>query len=351
MNKKGLIGLMILIAALIVGGGVILFRMVSVEAPSKTADNTADRPLIGFALGTLREERWQKDADLFTARANALGADVEVKYSGEDGNLQISQAENLIVQGAKVLVVVPFDAATSKVIVEKAHAAGIKVIAYDRMIPDSDVDLFLTFDSRKLGELQAAEILKHVSKGKFAYIGGSPTDNNASLLKQGSMKVLNPGIKNKSIALVVDEFSPGWHPEEAYKNIKAYLASGKTLDAVVAANDGTAGGAVQALKEYGLAGKVPVSGQDADLAACQRIVQGTQTMTIYKPLKDLANKAAEEAMLFAEGKPAQTNDTLNNGKIDVPSYFLDPVVVTKENMDSAIIASGFHTRDEVYGKQ
>ncbi len=341
----------IIVVVLLAGAGFAIYK-IAPQTPSAAPSGAAavSRALIGFSLGTSHEERWQKDADLFTARAKELGADVQVLYSGEDGNLQISQAENLIIQGAKVLVVVPYDAVASKAIVDRAHAAGVKVIAYDRMILNSDVDLFLTFDSRKLGELQAAEVVKHVSKGAFAYIGGSPTDNNASLLKEGSMKVLAPLIKSGAITLPVSSFSTNWNPEEAYKSIKGYLATGKKLDAVVAANDGTAGGVIRALIEAGLS-NVPVSGQDADLAACQRIVQGLQTMTIYKPLNDLATRAAEEAVLIAQGKPAQTNGTMNNGKIEVASYFLDPIVVTKDNMDAIIITGGFHTHDEVYGKK
>jgi D-xylose transport system substrate-binding protein len=316
-----------------------------------TTKSNASQLRIGFSLGTLQEERWQKDADLFTARAKELGASVDVQYSGEDSALQISQAENLIIQGVKVLVVVPYDGKAAATIVEKAHVAGVKVIAYDRMITNSDVDLYLTFDSRKLGELQAQEVTKSVSKGKFAYVGGSPSDNNASLLKQGSMKVLDPLIKKNDITIVSDTFNQGWSPDEAYKTIKQYLSSGKKLDAVVAANDGTAGGVIRALKEFGLAGKVPISGQDADIAACQRVLDGSQTMTIYKPLSQLAKTAAEEAVKFAKGENPMINGSINNGKIDVPSYFLDPIVVTKDNLDSAVIDSGFHTREEIYGKK
>lgn len=350
MNKTKLLILVAIVGVIILGAALYFMSSFS-KVPTYESSNSANEHfLIGLSLGTLQEERWQKDADLFTKRAEELGAVVEVKYSGENANLQISQAENLIIQGVKVLVVVPYDAATAGVIVDKAHAAGVKVIAYDRMISNSDVDLFITFDSRMLGKLQAETIIAEVPQGKYAYVGGSSTDNNAALLKEGSMKVLAPYISNGSITLVSDTFNLNWSPEEAYKTIKTYLASGKKLDAVIAANDGTAGGVIRALEEYGLAGKVPVSGQDADVAASRRVVAGTQTMTIYKSLSELANKAAEQAVLLAQGKSVSVNGSLNNGKIDVPSYFLDPVVVTKKNIDEAIIKTGFHTREEVYSK-
>ncbi|MFA6095615.1 MAG: substrate-binding domain-containing protein [Candidatus Paceibacterota bacterium] len=348
--KKSLIAVLVLA---LVGFGGLIFTFLRLSSSDRLADKSksleTEKILIGFSLGTSREERWLKDAEFFMERANELGAIVEVKYSGEDPDFQISQAENLIIQGAKALVVVPNDAVTAARIVEKAHAAGVKVIAYDRMITGSDVDLYISFDGRKLGELQALEITRLVPKGKLAYIGGSPTDNNAFLLKEGSMKVVDPLVKKGDIMVVLDTFSLNWQPEEAYKALRAYLDTGKTVDAVIAANDSTAGGAVRALKEFGLEGKVPVSGQDADLAACQRIVVGTQAMTIYKPLKMLAYTAAEAAVDFAMGKIPLINGTLNNGKTDVPSHFLDPVVVTKENMDAIIIDAGFHSREDVYG--
>ena len=343
--KKFIVAVILL--AIVAGG----FYLINLARTPKPVNGTIEgEPLrIGFSLGTLVEERWQKDADLFKARAEELGATVDVMYSGEDAVLQTAQAENLIIQGVDALVVVPYDAEAARAIVDTAHAAGVKVIAYDRMITESDVDLFVTFDSRRLGALQAEEIVKRVPKGKIAYIGGSPTDNNAALLKEGSMMVLQPYVESGDIEIVVDTFSAGWSPDEAYKTIRNYLASGGALDGVVAANDGTAGGVINALKEFGLVGTVPVTGQDADLTASRRIVAGSQAMTIYKPLKALAETAAEEAVRFAKGEDAQTNGSLYNGKIDVPAYFLDPVVVTRENLDSVIIDSGFHTRADVYG--
>lgn len=343
--------LVLLVVVAIAGLAFTFYRISFTDTDTAISNSENDRVLVGFSLGTSREERWIKDADFFVERANELGANVAVKYSGEDSALQISQAENLIIQGVKALVVVPNDAVAAARIVEMAHTAGIPVIAYDRMITNSDVDLYITFDGRRLGELQAQEIVKRAPKGDFAYIGGSPTDNNAFLLKEGSMKVLDPLIKKGTVDIVVDTFSVNWQPEEAYKALKAYLASGKTVDAVIAANDGTAGGSIRALREYGLEGKVPVSGQDADVAACQRIIAGTQAMTIYKPLKTLAYTSAEAAVNMTLGKKAVVNGSINNGRKDVPSYFIDPIVVTKDNMDAVIIDSGFHSRESIYGKK
>lgn len=312
--------------------------------------NSKDEIVIGFSVGTLREDRWIRDAEFFNEKAKAAGAAAIILFAGNDSSLQMSQAENLILQGVDVLVVLPQDAEKAAAIVEKAHKAGIKVLAYDRLIKNCDLDFYVSFDSIKVGEFQARGVLAAANKGAFAYIGGAPTDNNAHLLKEGSMRLLEPKIKNKDITLVLETFTPDWKPEEAYKAMKTYLQEhkGKGLDAVVAANDGTAFGVIQALREYGLAGKVPVSGQDAELGACQRIVEGTQTVTVYKPLRSLAQRAVEAAIALARAQAAETNTAINNGKKDVPAYLIEPVAVNKDNMQAVIIKDGFHTYDKVY---
>ncbi len=304
--------------------------------------------LIGFSMGVTREERWFEDRDLFIRRARELEANVSVTLSDYDINRQIAQIDNLISQGADVIVVIPADSEKISPVIEKAKQAGVKIIAYDRLIKNSDIDLYISFDNVKVGTLQAESILSIVKKGNFAYIGGSPTDGNAAMLKEGTMNVLEPYIKNGDIKLVIDKFTTDWKPEEAYKTIKEYLATGKSLDAVIAANDGTASGVIQALKEKKMAGKVPVSGQDAELSATQRIIAGTQTSTVYKPINSLAYKAAEIAVALANDRIPETTDVVDNGEKLVPSYLLEPIIVNKKNMMSTIVKDGFHTYEEIY---
>jgi len=306
--------------------------------------------VIGFSMGTTREERWFKDRDLFIQRAQELGAGVIVTLSDYDAAKQILQIENLVSQGVDVIVVIPADSEKIKSAIDEANKAGVKVIAYDRLITNSKIDLYISFDNVKVGDLEASSVLAATSRGNFAYIGGSPTDNNASLLKEGTMNLLSPKIANGDINLVIDTFIPDWKPEEAYKMIKEYLSSGKKLDAVIAANDGLASGVIQALREKGLDGKVSVSGQDAELSATQRIIAGTQMATVYKPIKSLAYKAAEIAVTLANDQVPETNSSINNGEIDVPSYFLEPILVDKTNMIETIIKDGYHTYNEVYGE-
>jgi len=337
------------IAALLLAGGVVAYQLLAPDPIPETQPVTAGLR-IGFSLGTLREERWQRDIDLFTARAQELGAAVIPAYANDDAKLQVSQAESLILQGVDVLVVVAQDGQAAAEIVEKAHAVGIPVLAYDRLILHPELDLFVTYDSRVVGELEAQEIVRRVPNGTYAYIGGSTTDNNAFLHKEGAMRVLQPLIDAGKITLAVDSFSPGWRPDEAYKTMKSYLATGETVDAVVAANDGTAGGVVQALEEKGLSGKIPVAGQDADLAACQRIVAGTQAATVYKPIGTLAAQAASDAIALARGNKVITGATIANGDTEITARLLTPVLVTLENLEGTVIKDGFHPRETVFGR-
>lgn len=286
---------------------------------------------------------------MFKEAVESLGAEVEILAANGDDAVQIAQAETLISQGVDLLVVVPHNAEAMAAIVKKAHLAGIKVIAYDRLVKNSEIDLYVSFDNEKVGELQANAITKLVPKGKYVYIGGAETDNNAHLFKRGVFKVLQPLIDKGDITVVYDQWSKDWTPANAFENMEAALkANHNQIDAVIAANDATAGGVIQALAAQRLAGKIPVAGQDAELAGVQRIVQGTQIMTVYKPIKALTEKAAELAVMMAKGEEVKADRKINNGKIEVQSVLLSPIAVDKLNIDQTIIADGFHNRDDVY---
>jgi D-xylose transport system substrate-binding protein len=307
---------------------------------------------IGLSLDTLKEERWQHDRDLFVKKCNEMGVEVLVQASNSNDVLQNSQAENLLTQGVKALVVVPHNGKTAASIVESAHKAGVPVIAYDRLITDCDLDYYVAFDAPRIGEFQADYLVKRQPKGNYVVIYGSPTDNNATLLKNGQMKVLKPYLDKGDIKIVAEQWAADWSPIEALKIMENALTRNQNkVDAVLVSNDGMAGGVIQALAEQKLAGKVLVTGQDGDLAACQRIVAGTQTMTIYKPLPLEAGKAAELAVALAQGKPvAEKMALVNNGKKDVPSVLLDTVQADKSNLDATIIADGFQKKEDVYKK-
>jgi D-xylose transport system substrate-binding protein len=307
----------------------------STESNTESAPN--DNLKIGFSMDTLEEERWLKDKELFTKELEALGVEVEIMIADEDAALQIAQVETMISNGVDLLVVVPYYTETAAAIVEKAHSAGVKVVSYDRIITNANVDLYISFDNEMVGEIQAKSITNLVPKGNYVYIGGSVTDNNAILLKKGVFNVLQPFIDRGDIKVVYDQWTEDWTPDNAYKNmLEALEKNNNQIDAVIAGNDGTAG-------------IIPVAGQDADLAAIQRIVQGTQTMTAYKPIRELAKRAAELSVELAKGETIEVDRKINNGKIEVPSVLLSPVEVTINNIEDTIIADEFHSSEEVYG--
>lgn len=303
---------------------------------------------IGMAIDDLRLERWQKDRDIFVKKAEALGASVFVQSANGNEETQMSQIENMINRGVDVLVIIPYNGQVLSNVIAEAKQEGIKVLAYDRMINNADIDFYISFDNEKVGELQAQSLVKQVPQGNYFLMGGSPVDNNARLFRDGQMKVLKPLIDQGKIKVVGDQWVDAWLPENALKIMEnALTANNNHIDAVVASNDATAGGAIQALSAQGLAGKVAISGQDADLAAIKRIENGTQTMTVYKPISKLADEAAKIAVELGDGKQPQSNATLNNGKKAVPSWLLTPIPVDKSNIDSTVVADGFHKKSDL----
>ncbi len=316
-----------------------------------SAAQARTRPVVGLSLDTLKEERWQSDRDLFVKRAQELGADVLVQAANSDDARQIQDVEALISRKVDALVIVAHNGPAMAKAVGLAHEAGIPVIAYDRLIPDSDVDLYVSFDAVKIGAEQARYLLD-TFKGKgpkrLVRINGAKTDANAHLMKKGQDEVLAPAIARGDVKLVHEDWAEEWKPENAKKIVQAAITRVGSFDAVLAANDGTAGGAIQALSEEGLAGKVVVTGQDAELAACQRIVNGQQSMTIYKPLKKLTDAAAEAAVRMARRQVVVARDEIDNGKTKVPSILIDTQIATRDNMLATVVADGFHSRADVF---
>ena len=310
-----------------------------------------DKPLIGLSLDTLKEERWQRDRDLFVAEAEKLGAKVIVQAANSDDTRQNRDLESLISREVDVLVVAPHNGAALTRAMKSAKDAGIPVIAYDRLILNSDIALYLTFDNVKVGELQARWVLDRwpaATPLRVVRIHGAPTDNNAKLFKQGQDNILGPLIKSGRVTVVAEDWALDWKPENAKKIMNAAIArSGHNFDAVLAANDGTAGGAIQALLEEGLAGKILVTGQDADLPACQRIMRGTQGMTVFKPVAQLALLAARTAVAKARGEKVAGSATLPNGFKDVPCIFEEIFSVDQGNMMDTVVAAGFHPADKL----
>jgi len=305
---------------------------------------------IGLSMDTLKEERWQKDRDFFVEAAEKLGAQVLVQSANSDDARQVAQCENLLSEGVDVLVIVPHNGKIMASVVESAHKQNLKVLAYDRIINDCDLDYYISFDNVRVGELQSQYLVERAPKGNYVLIGGAPTDYNAILFRQGQMNILRPYIDRGDIKIVADQWATDWLPINALKHTENALTMNQNkVEAIVASNDGTAGGSIQALEEQKLAGKVIVSGQDAELAACQRILNGTQAMTVYKPIKPLAEKAAEITLKIIKGEPiSEADHVVNNGRKDVPSILLPPIAVDKSNLNETVIKDGFQKLEEVY---
>jgi D-xylose transport system substrate-binding protein len=308
---------------------------------------------VGLSLPTQREERWVRDRQAMVEEAKKKGIDLRVQVTDNDASKQVAQCENLLSQGIKVLILAPHDASSASGIIDRAAKAGVKVVSYDRLVTDSPLDYYyLSFDNVKVGELQGDFITKKVPKGTYIVLAGSPTDNNAKLFREGAMKFIQPLADKGDIKVAMDQFVKDWQASEAQKLCEqALTANQNKVDAVLAPNDGTAGGCIQALAAQGLAGKVPITGQDAELAGAIRIVQGTQSMTVYKDTRALARKAIEMALDLAEGRPVDTKgQTVFNNKKPVPSVLLTPLIVTKDNLDEVLIKSGYLKKEQVYRK-
>jgi D-xylose transport system substrate-binding protein len=297
---------------------------------------------VGFLLDTLKVERWQTDVITFQKRATELGAETLVENAEGNDALQLEQAKKLLNAGVQALVIVAHDTNQAGRIVALANDKHVPVISYERMIPNANIALFVGINAREVGRLQAAYLTKIVPKGKYILLEGSPSDSNAHLIRAGQQEVLQPFVDRGDIQLVGDFWCANWDPLNAYAQISNFFAvRHEAPDAIVASNDGTATGAIQALEEHHAAGKVAVSGQDADLQAVLRLLQGTQTMTIYRPLTSEAAQAADAAVALARGQRPKTYDSIADAERRVPAILTPVVVVTKYNLMQTVIRDGF----------
>lgn len=300
-------------------------------------------PVIGVSWSNFQEERWKTDEAAMKAAIEKAGGTYLSADAQSNPGKQLSDVESLIARGAKAIIVLAQDAKAIRPAVDKALNEGIAVVGYDRLIENPKA-FYLTFDNIEVGRMMAREILKAKPEGNYAFIKGSGSDPNAGFLFQGSMEVLKPAIDAGKIKNVGEAFTDGWLPANAQKNMEQFLTrNNNKIDAVVAANDGTAGGSIAALAAQGLAGTVPVSGQDADRAALNRIALGTQTMTVWKDARELGKNAAEIAIQLASGKknadiPGAKVWSDGPSKQPMTSIFLKPVTVTKDNLNVVIDA-------------
>lgn len=332
------------------GALVLLAAAVLASACDKSSerDDSDRRPLIGLSMDSLVVERWRRDMDAFVSSARDLGAEVEIRVADQDPAVQERQVRELSELGVDVLVIVPNDADLLAAAVREVRAKGIPVLSYDRLVRNAGVDLYVSFDNQRVGYLIASSIAKTRPDGRWVVINGPKADNNALLLNAGMHAVIDPLVASGSVELAAEIWLDAWDSGQARAAFDALLASGQGVDAVAVGNDMLAEAAIGVLSEYRLAGSVPVAGQDADLAACQRIAEGLQTATVYKPIERLALTAAGFAVMLARGEEVSTDSFISDGQDKVPFIRLEPILVTRDTLRSTVIADGFHTEEDVF---
>ena len=300
---------------------------------------------IGLSFDSFVIERWTRDRDVFVSTANELGAEVNVQSAGGDVSMQISQIKYFIDLGVDAIVIITADAYALTDVVKEAKGKGIPVICYDRLVMNSGADLYISFDNVAVGKQMANAICDNVPDGgTIVEIMGPESDYNVAQVMNGFDSVCEEHEMNISLKYNCDS----WKPELAYDFVNEHFDEIATADAIMCGNDALAGEAIHALAERGYAGKIFVTGQDGDLEACQRIVEGTQLVTVYKPVEKLARLAAECAVKLAAGETLGKTDSFFDGSKDISYIAIEPSAVTRDNIDNVIIESGFHLREEVY---
>lgn len=302
-------------------------------------------------LPNLTTDRFLKDRDFFTAKVKEQGGEVLLADGQDNDKLQIKQAEELINQGAKVLVVMSINLNSAAAIVRYAHSKNVKVIAYERIIQNCDVDYFVSFDNVKIGELMADYAVKKVPEGNYFILGGDKADKNAVWVKTGFMNIIGPLVKSGKIKIIYDTFVEDWSGENAYHEMKKYLdlSANARPDVVLSAYDGFSTGTIKAFDENNITTYPVLTGQNAELESCQNIVKGKQSMTVYKSIKREAEQGALLAIKCVKNERVENvAKTTFNGKTEVPSILIDPVGVDATNMKSTVIAEGFLKESDVY---
>ncbi len=306
---------------------------------------------IAFLYPSKTIERFRKESEFFKAYAEKQGIEVIVRDSEVDETLQKAQASEVIEEGVDAIVIIAVNVNTGAAIVRDAKENDVKVLAYNRMITNCDVDFFVASSNDQIGKSMVDAVIKEKQGGNFVILGGDKFDKNGLDLQIAIKKYLKPHIDNGNVNVVYESSIEQWSDEIARHEMQKVISLyGTDIDAVISGFDGMSAAAVEVLEKYDLAGKVAITGQDAELRGCRNIVKGYQTMTLYHPLKSLAEKAAEVAIELAKGKNTKEfiNSTENNGFGDIPTHRVNSIVITKDNIDKELIDTGIYTRDEVY---
>ncbi len=308
-----------------------------------------DLHALGLLFDNMREERWRRERQTFEKRAKELGVNLEIRVADGNHAAQEKQGRELIAKGVDLLIVIPVDGEAAATIAREAKKAKVPVVAYDRLVKNAELDLYVSFNGPQMGRMQALFAVQKAKGSRVLILAGSPTDSNSHNLYKGQMEILAPLVKAGGIKVVDEQWITDWSPEQAYMTTLGVLQSKGPVDAVIAANDGIAGGAIRAINELMPGRPVVVTGMDAELEACRRIVKGSQGMTIFMSVRLQASRAIEAAMLMLrEEEIPGVNDSVDNGAGSVPSILLRPIKVDADNMEEVIVNEGFHSREDIY---
>ncbi|ORC35041.1 sugar ABC transporter substrate-binding protein [Marispirochaeta aestuarii] len=331
---------------------ILLMLLFSCSRAQKEDAGMADRRIIiGFSIATdtFILERWNKDIKIFTGAAKELGAEVLFQLSAGGTRAQIDQIRYLLKQDIDILVVLPHDTSMLAGVIKEVNDQKIPVIAYDRLIQGVPISAYVSFDNVEVGRLFGRALTRKVPRGKYLIVNGSVRDNNSYLVNQGLHEILDPYIESGAVSIVDEIWLEQWSGDEATARISEILERTTDIDAISAGNDQLANSAIQLLAERRLAGKVAVVGQDADLLSCQRVVEGLQLMTVYKPISRLATRAAQISVAIARGEAPEPDRLVENGSNTTIPYFVEmPRAVFKDNMEETIIKDGFHSAEDIY---
>ncbi|MGI6622474.1 MAG: substrate-binding domain-containing protein [Acetivibrionales bacterium] len=326
----------------------ILFAACEPSEQSGVPDNES-KTVIGFSMATLKEDRWLQDRDIFIAKAKQEGFEVIVKNANNDSKLQLEQVNDMIASRIDILVLVPHDSEEAAACVNAAKKSGIPVISYDRLVSNANVDVYVSFDNVKVGIVAAESLVKAVPEGEYIILNGAENDNNCKMFHEGFMTVLNRPENRDKIKVAAETWVEDWRRELAFEFVSEVLKEkGDSIKGIIAGNDSLAWGAIDAISVARLTGKIKVVGHDADLAACQRIVEGTQISTVYKPIKNLVDETLRSCKLLLEGKKVSDKNIINDGTYDIPYIMIDVISVNRDNLDETVIKDGFHLREDVY---
>ncbi|MCH4891148.1 sugar ABC transporter substrate-binding protein [Acidaminobacter sp. JC074] len=324
---------------------IIALTLVSCKDANPTSQEVvSDRSMIGISVDSLVIERWKKDVNILKASAEALDYDVQVTNCFEDPNIQNDQIKQLVDAGAKAILVIASDKDALDDSLDYANKKNVVIIAYDRLIEHEAVDVYVSFDNVLVGEYMASALLKEVPKGNYVIINGAPQDSNSYMFNTGFYKILNQPVESGDIVILDESWADAWKEEHAYERINQLLEEGHQIDAIIGANDLLAEGITSALAEHGLVGEIPLVGHDAEISACQRIVEGKQLMTVYKPINQLAEGAIEVMEKLLTNKELSTSESIQG----VPYIKFPVIAVNKDNMRETVIKDLFHSEEDIY---